>query len=258
MRMVLMLDDLITHMPEDNPNYRHIPRDGRYRLRKLFRLADKVIVSTEPLRAFVSELTDEVSLVPNTLREDLWGHLKSKRRTGEKPRVGWAGAQQHKGDLALIVDVIKETAEEVDWIFFGMCPESIRPYVAEYHHFEIGVEAYPAKLASLNLDLAVAPLENHPFNEAKSNLRLLEYGILGFPVVCTDILPYQTNDAPVKRVPNETQAWLEAIRERINDLDSAAREGDALQAWVRKHYMLNDHLDEWYEALTGEASPTQR
>jgi hypothetical protein len=106
---------------------------------------------------------------------------------------------------------------------------------------------YPAKLASLNLDLAVAPLEIHPFNEAKSNLRLLEYGVMGWPVVCTDIHPYQ--NAPVKRVANEPQAWIDAIRERVHDLDAAEREGDQLKAWVLQNFMLEDHLDEWMRAL---------
>lgn len=250
MRIVVMMDDLITHMPKDNPNYRHIPRDGRNRLRKLFRQSDRVIVSTQPLYDFARELTDEVRLVPNSLRDDLWAHLTSRRRTGKKPRVGWAGAQQHSGDLAIIAEAVKQTADEVDWIFFGMCPEEIRPYVAEYHPFEVGVEAYPAKLASLNLDLAVAPLELHPFNEAKSNLRLLEYGILGLPVICTDIFPYRTDNAPVTRVANETDAWVQAIRERAHDLDAAAREGDILEAWVRRHYLLSSRLNEWQAALT--------
>jgi len=250
MLSIMMIDDLITHMPEDNPNYRIIPRDGRNRLRKLFKHCDRVIVSTQPLFDFVKELTDEVRLVPNTLRDDLWGHLTSQRRVGKKPRVGWAGAQQHKGDLAIITEAVKQTADEVEWVFFGMCPDEIRPYVAEYHQFEVGVEAYPAKLAALNLDLAVAPLELHPFNEAKSNLRLLEYGVLGLPVVCTDIYPYRTDDAPVTRVANETDAWVNAIRERVHDLDAAAREGDTLRQWVRQNYMLSGQLDNWFRALT--------
>ncbi|WP_416242943.1 glycosyltransferase [Azospira sp. APE16] len=250
MLSIMMIDDLITHMPEDNPNYRIIPRDGRSRLRKLFKHCDRVIVSTQPLFDFVKELTDEVRLVPNTLRDDLWGHLTSQRRVGKKPRVGWAGAQQHKGDLAIITEAVKQTADEVEWVFFGMCPDEIRPYVAEYHQFEVGVEAYPAKLAALNLDLAVAPLELHPFNEAKSNLRLLEYGVLGLPVVCTDIYPYRTDDAPVTRVANETDAWVNAIRERVHDLDAAAREGDTLRQWVRQNYMLSGQLDNWFRALT--------
>jgi len=104
---------------------------------------------------------------------------------------------------------------------------------------------YPAKLASLNLDLAIAPLEQNIFNEAKSNLRLLEYGILGYPVVCSDIYPYQ--QAPVKRVTDN--AWLEAVRERIYDLDAAFKEGQELKQWVIKNWLLEDHVTEWGEAL---------
>lgn len=254
MLSVMMIDDLITQMPEDNPNYRRVPRNGRQRLRKLFEYADRVIVSTQPLYDFVKELSDEVRLVPNSLRDDLWAHLSSQRRVGKKPRVGWAGAQQHKGDLAIISEAVKQTAHEVEWVFFGMCPDDIRPYVAEYHQFEVGVEAYPAKLASLNLDLAVAPLQQHPFNEAKSNLRLLEYGVLGLPVVCTDIYPYRSDDAPVTRVANETAAWVEAIRARVHDLDATAREGDVLRQWVRQRYLQSHHLDAWFKALTDPRS----
>lgn len=250
MRTIVMLDDLITHTPKDHPSYQSTPRNGRQLMRQIFSNADRAIVSTEPLLQLLREFMEDVHLVPNALREDLWGHLVSLRRVGKKPRVGWAGAQQHKGDLAIIADVVKRTADSVDWIFFGMCPHEIRPYVAEFHNFEVGVEAYPAKLASLNLDLAVAPLEQHPFNEAKSNLRLLEYGILGLPVVCTDILPYRTDNAPVKRVDNDADAWTEAILERVHDLDAAATEGDVLREWVREKYMLNSHLDAWLKAFT--------
>ena len=106
-------------------------------------------------------------------------------------------------------------------------------------------------MASLNLDLAVAPLELNAFNEAKSNLRILEYGALGWPVVCTDIYPYQ--NAPVARVKNTTADWLAAIRDRIYDLDIAAKEGDALRAWVKQHWILQDHLDDWAQPLLGDS-----
>ena len=29
---------------------------------------------------------------------------------------GWAGAMQHQGDLELITDVVKATADEIDWV----------------------------------------------------------------------------------------------------------------------------------------------
>ena len=100
------------------------------------------------------------------------------------------------------------------------------------------------------LDLAVAPLELHPFNEAKSNLRLLEYGYLGWPVICTDILPYQTDAPPVLRLPNDPARWIATIRERCAERAALVREGEALQAWVRANYILEDRLDDWLTALT--------
>jgi glycosyltransferase involved in cell wall biosynthesis len=112
------------------------------------------------------------------------------------------------------------------------------------------MEAYPQKLASLNLDLALAPLELHPFNESKSNLRLLEYGILGWPVIATDIYPYQTNNPPILRVSNDPEIWLQTIRTLLEDTNALHGAGDALKQWVLKHYILEDHLDEWMDALS--------
>ncbi|MBN0063488.1 hypothetical protein JTL66_35335, partial [Pseudomonas aeruginosa] len=110
----------------------------------------------------------------------------------------------------LIADVVRELADEVDWVFFGMCPPSIRPFVREVHA-GVPIERYPRALAALDLDLALAPVEQNLFNECKSNLRLLEYGACGFPVVCSDVRCYQ-DDLPVTRVKNRFRDWVDAIR----------------------------------------------
>lgn len=253
---VMSLDDLITQLPPKNSFYRFAFKDAKPRLRRAAALCQRLIVSTEPLRELTRGMCDDVQVVPNRLESGRWLGLRSTRRAGRKPRVGWAGAQQHQGDLELIRDVVRATAREVEWVFFGMCPEALRPYVYEFHEFVVSFDEYPAKLASLNLDLAVAPLELNAFNEAKSNLRLLEYGILGWPVICTDIYPYQ--EAPVTRLPNEPRAWIEAIRERIHDLDAAAQEGDRLRQWVLAGYLLEDHLEEWLAAFAHPASVCAR
>ncbi len=127
-------------------------------------------------------------------------------------------------------------------MFFGLCPEPLRRHVAEYHEW-VPLHDYAAKLATLDLDLALAPLELHPFNEAKSNLRLLEYGVLGYPVLCSDILPYQCG-LPVTRLPNRQRDWIAAIRERVVDRAALEREGAALREAVLADWLLEDHLDE--------------
>jgi GT2 family glycosyltransferase len=244
---VFDFEDLKTQAPAKNSQKSRMPADFKRRLREVLASCDRMTVTTEPLREAYRHLIGDIRVVPLRLERARWGNLRSRRRQGPRPRIGWAGAMQHRGDLELIIEVVKQTAREVDWVFFGMCLDELRPYAREVHGF-VPYDRYPAKLASLNLDLAVAPLEYHPFNEAKTNLRLLEYGAMGWPVVCTDILPYQS--APVMRVPNDARAWIEAIRGRVHDLDATEREGDRLRQWVMDNWMLEDHLGEWLAAFT--------
>ena len=248
---VYTIDDLLTNVPEKSSAYKYVKRqfsDAKARLRQAISSCERLIVSTQPLADLCEDLIDDIRVVPNRLRREVWTNLNSKRNTSEKLRVGWAGAQQHQGDLEIIIDVVKQTADEVDWIFMGMMPEQMKPYIKEFHEF-VPLDQYPEKLASLNLDLALAPLEQHPFNEAKSNLRLLEYGILGWPVICTDIYPYQIDNAPVLRLSNDPQLWLEAVRSAIADPKSLHVAGDQLRQWVLGNYVLEDHLDEWLSAF---------
>lgn len=250
-QVIFMLDDLLHDLPEKSSQYRRMKaayRDARARLRRVLGFCDRLIVSTQPLADMCADMIDDIQIIPNRLQKEKWQGLKSLRQQSSKPRVGWAGAQQHQGDLELIIDVVKETANEVDWIFFGMCPAEIKPFIKEEHQF-VDIEQYPQKLASLNLDLAIAPLEDNDFNRAKSNLRLLEYGIMGWPVICSDISPYQTNNAPVIRVPNQKAEWLAAIRQILADPAALQKAGDNLKAWVEQHYFLEDHLGEWFSAL---------
>ncbi len=261
-RRIFTMDDLVTYRAAGHEIYPNVAS----RLRQALTLCDRLIVTTEPLAALCRGMISDIVVLPNYLEAALWESLTPLAgvvplagaaplagalpltRQGQKPRVGWAGAQQHHADLEWLADLIEATADEIEWVFFGMCPDRIKPHAKEVHEWVRPFEAYAKKLAGLNLDLAIAPLAATPFNEAKSNLRLLEYGVLGIPVVCTDITPYR--DAPVKRVENTPRAWIEAIRERINDLDATVKEGAALKHWVTSNYMLEDHLDEWIKALT--------
>jgi hypothetical protein len=129
-----------------------------------------------------------------------------------------------------------------------MCPERLRPYIHEFHA-GVEIQFYPAALAALDLDLALAPVEQNLFNECKSNLRLLEYGACGFPVICSDVRCYREDDLPVTRVANRTQDWLDAIRMHLADLDATAAMGDRLREQVRRHWMLDgDNLLAWKSA----------
>lgn len=241
---VYELDDYLPNLPLKNAHRQHMPKDILRSLRHGLGLVDRFVVSTQPLAEAFSGLHGDIRVVENRLPVQWWKGLQAKRRTSARPRVGWAGGSSHTGDLEMIADVVKELASEVDWVFFGMCPEKLLPYMKEVHK-GVDINHYPQALASLNLDLALAPVEQNLFNECKSNLRLLEYGACGFPVICSDILCYQ-GDLPVTRVKNRFRDWVEAIRMHLSDLDSTAAAGDALRDVVLRDWMLEgDNLKAW-------------
>jgi hypothetical protein len=245
---IFEVDDLITNIPVLSSRKKHfvVQKDLHRRFRKCVEMCDRFIVSTDFLAQEYKGYIDDIRVVQNYIERARWGELKPLRLQRKKARVGWAGGSTHDGDLMIIIDMVKATAKEVDWVFMGMCPDEIRPYIVEFHQ-GVQLDDYPAKLASLNLDLAVAPLEDVPFNHAKSHLRLLEYGVLGYPVICTDITPYR-GDYPVTRVPNRFKDWVDAIRSHVADRDELARRGDVLRDYINANWILEDNLDVWAQA----------
>ncbi|WP_260465972.1 glycosyltransferase [Stutzerimonas stutzeri] len=245
---VYELDDYLPNLPLKSIHRQDMPKDILKSLRRGFSLVDRLVVSTEALADAYAGMHGDIRVVENRLPANWWSGLKSKRRVGALPRVGWAGGISHTGDLDLIADVVKEMAGEVEWVFFGMCPDRLRPYISEFHP-GVQIDNYPQALARLNLDLALAPVEQNLFNECKSNLRLLEYGACGFPVICSDVRCYQGDGLPVMRVKNRFKDWVDAIRAHIKDLDAAAKAGDELRAAVLNGWMLEgENLEAWRRA----------
>ncbi|KWV14242.1 glycosyltransferase [Xanthomonas translucens] len=246
---VYELDDYLPNLPLKSVHREQMPKDVLRSLRRAAALVDRVVVSTPALAEALAGLHADIRVVHNRLDPRMWGDLPAPARTsaGAKPRVGWAGGASHTGDLELIADVVQALAGEVHWVFMGMCPQRLRPHVAEVHP-GVDFERYPQALAALRLDLALAPLEDNLFNRCKSNLRLLEYGACGYPVVASDLPPYQ-NGLPATLVKNRFRDWVNAIRMHLADAQARAAAGAALHAAVRRDWMLEGaNLQAWRAA----------
>ncbi|MBO9790129.1 glycosyltransferase [Xanthomonas phaseoli] len=245
---VYELDDYLPNLPLKNAHREHMPKDILKTLRRGLGMVDRFVVSTPALAEAFAGLHSDIRVAENRLPPHWWEQLPVQaERQGGKPRIGWAGGASHTGDLELIADVVKELADEVEWVFLGMYPFALRQHI---HQFQPGVpiDQYPAALAALDLDLALAPVEQNLFNECKSNLRLLEYGACGYPVIASDVRCYQ-GSLPVTLVKNRYRDWIGAIREHLADLGAARAQGAALREAVRRDWMLSgSNLDTWRAA----------
>jgi glycosyltransferase involved in cell wall biosynthesis len=103
-------------------------------------------------------------------------------------------------------------------------------------------------LRALNLNLAIAPLADNAFNRCKSHLKILEYGILGLPVIAADLEPYRRCPVP-RAAPDDAGAWIAAIRGLLESPESRAGLGRALRQWVLQHHMTEHRRSAWVAAL---------
>ncbi|WP_164084910.1 glycosyltransferase [Pseudazoarcus pumilus] len=249
LRIVMDFDDLLTEVPRHSHHAAQVWPDIERRMRRACELSDCITTSTAPLAERLRSWHNDLRVVPNGIDPALWKPTHEPGSRAGKLRVGWAGGVSHAGDLALIRKVVEALADEVEWVFLGMCLQDMQPHLTEFHH-SVPFAEYPDKLAALGLDLAIAPLEANAFNECKSNLRLLEYGALGIPVIASDQLPYRCG-LPVTLVDNRPQAWIAAIRERTGERHALATDGARLREAVLAGWTVDRFLPDWIDAWRG-------
>lgn len=209
--------------------------------------ADMVTVPTRALADLLGDSHPNVRVIETRLASAAWLSLQSQRQTRPKPRVGWVGMTAELGDLLMLSQVIKALADRVEWVVMGPCTRWLRPYI---HELRSPVEGplFPELLASLNLDLVLAPAESNLLNRSKSPSRLLQFGACGFPVICSDVLSVPEG-LTVTRVENKDSAWITAIEEHLEQAQTCASRGDALKQAVIERWMLDtDHLQTWRNA----------
>lgn len=245
-RVVFLQDDLITELPQYHPMYGLQTTDVLDRLKCIWELSDHTVFSTNRLRQNCE--VKSASVIENSLLGDIWftGGSDESKSTTLPLKVGWVGAQQHEGDLRLLRPVVEQTARFIDWIFFGMCPAYLLPFVKRYEKM-VDFDQYPDRLRSLNLDLGVVPLADNEFNHCKSRLRLLEFGALGIPVMASDRTPY--TEAPVRLMKDDPDDWIYQLRSYCENISTLRKEGHFLKSWVMNNHLFDVKKQDWIAAL---------
>lgn len=249
---VYEIDDLFWDVPAESVHASNpLVEKSRTQIRTAAKLCDAITVSTEPLVKEMRSLTGlryirhVANEVPkNFINAALAGHQRRVATAGpngeDRFRIGWAGGIGHGGDLALIRDAVA-AFPDVQWVFLGLLPPGVSEGPNVEYHPGVPFGEYPGKLGSLNLDLALAPLLDNPFNRCKSNLRLLEYGAAGFPVLASPASAY--TGAPVFFTEdNSAESWIASLRRIMDDNDAREEQAEQLHAWVCNDHCMDDHL----------------
>lgn len=230
-KWVVDIDDDLYSIPVDNPNKQRV-ESLRAKAERCLMLADGVTVSVPRLKQVYKHLNPEIYVNPNGQDINFWKKLKRSHNIHKKIRIGWRGASGHGADVSLIKPVIEALKKDydVELVTFGVQP----PFKTEHHDW-VGCLEFPEKLASLNLDIALVPLVDSPYNQAKSNIAVQEFGMLKIPVVAS---PVENQLKMPVLYATSNYEWYNQI-EKLMNRKFRKQQGENLYNHIKKNYNVD-------------------
>lgn len=258
-RVIVDVDDFYDALPESNAAWEitHPDRNkvrNRDHYREVIRRADLVVTSTPALLEHHSKDHANVLMVRNGVDCGMF-HVKPQ---AFRPVIGWVGSLAFRGnDVEILSEWLPDFLEEHDLMFHhsGGDPYSTVqfgdvvgiPNERMTYSAAVPMHAYPDLLTKF--DIGLVPLNDIPFNHAKSNIKGLEYASAGIPFVATGLPEYRLlADDGVGRVADTPEDWVRHLTELLS-VKVRKKEAAQQRMAVAERHSIYARAPEWREAF---------
>jgi hypothetical protein len=259
--VIIDTDDHFEKLPEDNLAFvttdpKTHPENNREHLIATYSVADGIIASTKFLEDRMRKYNKNVYRVSNSLNpSDFMYRIDT---AGDKPTIGWVGIMMWRvNDLKDVAAPLKTMIDGYGLKFHHSGIMLDKPYWAAQ---TIGIDnekmsgycgARPQYYGNIfmPMDVGIVPLTNNEFNEAKSNLKGLEYALSGIPFVASSTKEYRDlADMGVGRIAKTSKDWIKHLK-KLLDPDVREEERQNNYKIVTQNFNLNFTKYKWSEAI---------
>jgi len=241
--VIVDMDDDFHAIPEDHPGYKWVGKGDELYLNKLencLYLADRVTVATSALQERLMRFNPNCTMIPNGWSADNFNWLVKRSLYKDRFIFGWGGTVTHRKDFRQCINPIKaflkkHTNAMISIIgdleiynYFVNVPEDQKLFIPmiDYHLYPIGLSMW---------DVLLAPLEDTYFNQAKSDIKLIDAGAKGIPYIASDISIYKGWEGCGLLVNPE--GWYEAMEKLIEQPELCKEMGKKGQMAVKYREM---------------------
>jgi glycosyltransferase involved in cell wall biosynthesis len=251
------VDDWFWGLHEDNAAFKVTdpnknPDSNTDHYQKSIEVSDLVTVSTPFLAEQISQWNPNVRIIENCVFSEMF---KRHRHFLRNPVIGWCGSTGHRSDdLKVLIDPFKQMGTYVSYHHTGDI--STQPKFAEKVKVSptrvkttpmLSPSEYPS---GFTFDIGVVPLNDIPFNHAKSWIKGLEYAAAGIPFVASPLPEYVRlkEEYGVGRLASTTEEWVHHLSEL---LDPKVREAEAIhnRNIVRSEFPVSRMAKAWDEII---------
>jgi glycosyltransferase involved in cell wall biosynthesis len=207
-----------------------------------------VTVSTPFLAEQISQWNPNVCIIENCVQIEAF---KRHHHVSKKPTIGWCGSTGHRSDdLKILIEPFKAMGTFVKFHHTGDI-ESQAPFYKKVKVSPLQVTTVPMLPPSLypqgfTFDIGVVPLNDIPFNDAKSWIKGLEYAAAGIPFVASPSREYIRlyEEYGIGRLARTPEEWVHHFSEL---LDPKVREAESIRnrEIVRAEFSVNRMAKAW-------------
>lgn len=257
-RFIVDIDDYYQGLTPANKAYdlshpEKNKRSNRDFYEEVIQTADRLTVSTPFLLEYYRDKHPDVRMVRNGVNVQMFDQVLQN----EKPVIGWTGSTAFRNnDLEQLQEWLPDFLEEHDLVFHhagasdnapsfsditGVNPDRVRtsPLLPITHY-----------ASGFQFDIGIVPLNDIPFNHAKSNIKGLEYAAAGIPFVASDVPEYRVlHEDGVGMLAQTADDWrsqMNVLLSRTYRMKTAKRASDT----VSERWSIQARASEWAEALT--------
>lgn len=202
LQFVMDVDDLVTDYPPAHPMHGRFPNSEKDQFIRNLQAMNVVTGSTEYL---LRELEPVIGLGPDLFHlPNLMSSVFMEGIEPPPPTVNsklptvlltanpgqWADINPLKKILAPLVKSKKIELVLFGWNGINRHMNNSLSGIPHKYIAPVPVTEYFSRMASINADLAIMPLQDNRFNRAKSHHKLLHYAMLGIPAVVDDVSAY--------------------------------------------------------------------
>jgi len=257
--VIIDIDDLITEIPSDHPEYTYFTNTM---LPQIIQSASHVCYSTKFMATRLGHLNTNHTVVPNSIDADRYNSLPKLPKPHKNCFiVGWTGGQSHRSDqYYTFLDDLRtflRAHNDCKAYFHVLCPDILlkefgsqiiyEPNPCDFVDYATISSQYP-------FDVCLVGLQKNNFNEAKSDLKLLEMAPHDIPLIASprsDFLQHKERYVMLyaENGSGEHDSWLQQLEwcyEHQAELkETAAR----AKNYVFENRTSQHAADTWLEVL---------
>lgn len=260
-KIVVDVDDLFdglhpTNFAYDSTDPKRWPENNRDIYMQIIEQSDALIVSTQFLYDHykAKHPGKPIFMVRNAIDIDRYKPKKMKRRA---PIIGWLGAvpwrsedlEQLKGFFGSYISsrqVRFHHAGHLPWAAGAHLRLKVEPRFVSVSPM---VPLYELPTVYSNFDIGIVPLNDIPFNRAKSCIKGLEYAAGGVPFVASALPEYEIlAKGGVGRVAKTESEWMKNLDDLL-DYQTRADEAEQQYEIVKSNFSMGQSAQQWVDVF---------